>query len=57
MWLGLAVLLDSTAAASSQRATPVVVAAWPLPPVHDPQLVRLLANMLLLTQSQVHYAY
>jgi hypothetical protein len=55
MWHGLVVLL-STALASSV-SSPAIPDAPPVPVVHDPQLVRLLANMLLLTQSKDEYAY
>jgi hypothetical protein len=54
MWHGLIVLLQTppAGACSSVGAprSPVAVA-------HDPQLVRLLANMVLLTQSKEEYAY
>ena len=55
MWRGLVVLLNAPPPpSSSPAATPD---AAPLPVAHDPQLVRLLANMLLLTQSKDEYAY
>lgn len=54
MWRGLAVLLSAPPSASSSPAIPDVT---PVPVAHDPQLVRLLANMLLLTQSKDEYAY
>ena len=55
MWVGLVVLAAASAApVLSVRSAPVV----PPPEVaHDRQLVRLLANMVLAAQSQVHYAY
>ena len=55
MWCGLAVLLS--APPPSSPPTPARTDAAPIPVAHDPQLVRLLANMLLLTQSKVEYAY
>jgi hypothetical protein len=54
MWRGLVVLLSAPPPASSSPAIPE---ATPVPVAHDPQLVRLLANMLLLTQSKDEYAY
>jgi hypothetical protein len=54
MWCGLSVLLQAP------PTTPLSLASAPrLPPplAHDPQLVRLLANMVLLTQSKDEYAY
>jgi hypothetical protein len=54
MWRGLAVLLSAPSPASSSPAIPD---ATPAPMAHDPQLVRLLANMLLHTQSKDEYAY
>ena len=56
MWRGLAVLLGAASAATPSPAG----ALAPLPPsatAHDRQLVRLLANMVLAAESQVHYAY
>jgi hypothetical protein len=56
MWRGLAVLLGAASAASPSG----VWAAAAVPPpaaAHDRQLVRLLANMVLAAESQVHYAY
>lgn len=54
MWCGLSVLLQAPPAPPVTSAGP----ASPPPPVmHDPQLVRLLANMVLLTQSKEEYAY
>jgi hypothetical protein len=54
LWRGLVVLIAA-------RATPVVsVRPAPFVPpaaVHDRQLVRLLANMVLAAESQVHHAY
>ena len=54
MWRGLAVLLSAPSPASPSPAIPD---ATPVPVAHDPQLVRLLASMLLLTQSKDEYAY
>ena len=55
MWRGLVVLLSAPPPPSiSSAAIPDVP---PVPVAHDPQLVRLLANMLLLTQSKDEYAY
>jgi hypothetical protein len=54
LWCGLLVLLQA------QPAPPAPsVSAQRLPSLapHDPQLVRLLANMVLLTQSKEEYAY
>lgn len=52
MWCGLRVLLQRT------PTTPLSSASSPCPPSpHDPHLVRLLANMVLLTQSKEEYAY
>ncbi|UUZ65487.1 hypothetical protein LP417_13885 [Polaromonas sp. P1-6] len=55
MWGGLVVLLGTTP--SPSISSPVVPDVNPAPAAHDPQLVRLLANMLLLTQSKDEYAY
>lgn len=54
MWCGLSVLLQTppTAPLSSAGAAR---SSSPVP--HDPHLVRLLANMVLLTQSKEEYAY
>jgi hypothetical protein len=52
---GLVVLLSAPSLASSSSAA--TSDAAPVPVTHDPQLVRLLANMLLLTQSKDEYAY
>lgn len=54
MWCGLSVLLQTpTTPRPAARAS-----RSPSPPMtHDPQLVRLLANMVLLTQSKEEYAY
>lgn len=54
MWRGLSVLLQTPPTAISSSASA------PHPPsqlTHDPQLVHLLANMVLLTQSKEEYAY
>ena len=55
MWCGLSVLLllPPTTATSSPASAP----RPPTPAAHDPQLVRLLANLVLLTQSKEEYAY
>lgn len=53
MCCGLGVLLTPTPAASSSASVP----RSPSPVAHDPQLVHLLANMVLLTQSKEEYAY
>ena len=54
MWCGLSVLLQTP-------PMPLLSSAGttcpPSPVTHDPQLVRLLANMVLLTQSKEEYAY
>ena len=55
MWGGLVVLLDATP--SPPISSPAIPDSTPPPAAHDPQLVRLLANMLLLTQSRNEYAY
>lgn len=55
MWQGLVVLIMARAApAPSVRPAPSVP---PPAAVHDRQLVRLLANMVLAAESQVHHAY
>jgi hypothetical protein len=55
MWHGLVVLLSAPPPSSiSSPASPDVT---PAPVARDSQLVRLLANMLLLTQSKDEYAY
>jgi hypothetical protein len=55
MWRGLMVLL------SAPKLPPIsstaVTEVPPAPTPCDPQLVRLLANMLLFTQSKDEYAY
>ncbi len=54
MWCGLSVLLQTS------PTTPLPSASAPHSPspvAHDHQLVRLLANMVLLTQSKEEYAY
>jgi len=54
MWCGLSVLLQ----VPPTKPMPSVSASHSSSPVtHDPQLVRLLANMVLLTQSKEEYAY
>jgi hypothetical protein len=55
MWRGLGLLLSAPRPALI--ATPAIPDAPVVPAAHDPQLVRLLANMLLLTQSKDEYAY
>jgi hypothetical protein len=54
LWRGLVVV-------STARPSPTVsarpAAAVPPATVHDRQLVRLLANMVLAAESQVHHAY
>ncbi len=54
MWCGLSVLLQTPPTATSSSAS---AAHPPSPLTHDPQLVHLLANMVLLTQSKEEYAY
>jgi len=54
MWCGLRVLLQTPASTPSSSAS---APRSPSPVTHDPQLVRLLANMVLLTQSKEEYAY
>ena len=54
MWRGLVVLLS--APPSPSLSSPASTDATPAPTAHEPQLVRLLANMLL-AQSQVPYDY
>jgi len=53
LWRGLVVL--STRATPALSVRPAVSA--PPATVHDRQLVRLLANMVLAAESQVHHAY
>jgi hypothetical protein len=55
MWRGLAVLLDATG--GTPPANVPAVSAVPFAAAHDRQLVRLLANMVLAAEAQVHYAY
>jgi hypothetical protein len=55
MWGGLVVLLRATPANSI--SPPAITDSTPATVAHDPQLVRLLANMLLHTQSKDEYAY
>lgn len=54
MWCGLSVLLQTPPMRTSSSARAL---RPPSPVTHDPQLVRLLANMVLLTQSKEEYAY
>lgn len=54
MWCGLSVLLQTSPPPPLSSASG---ARSPCPVTHDPQLVRLLANMVLLTQSKEEYAY
>jgi hypothetical protein len=54
LWRGLVVLSTARVAPEvSVRPAPSV----PPAAVHDRQLVRLLANMVLAAESQVHHAY
>ena len=48
-------LLGATPLHSSSSSA--ITDSTPAPVAHDPQLVRLLANMLLFTQSKDEYAY
>ena len=57
MWRGLAVLLGAASRAHPHRVPAAVAAVPPSATTHDRQLVRLLANMVLAAESQVHYAY
>jgi hypothetical protein len=55
MWCGLSMLLQTP-----PPTTPLSSASAPRSPspvTHDPELVHLLANMVLLTQSKEEYAY
>lgn len=54
MWHGLMVLMRTP---PTPAASPVSVSRSSSSVTHDPQLVRLLANMVLLTQSKDEYAY
>lgn len=54
MWCGLSVLQQTPPTAAS---LPTSAPRTSIPVAHDPQLVRLLANMVLLTQSKEEYAY
>jgi hypothetical protein len=54
MWYGLSVLLQMP---SNPSSSPASAPRSPSPVAHDPQLVRHLANMVLLTQSKEEYAY
>jgi len=54
MWCGLSVLLQTPPPPPLSSAS---AAPSPYPMTHDPQLVRLLANMVLLMQSKEEYAY
>ena len=54
LWRGLVVLMSAMAVpATSVRPVPTV----PSSAAHDRQLVRLLANMVLAAESQVHHVY
>lgn len=54
LWRGLVVLTEvRTTPGAKMRPAPYA----PPAAVHDGQLVRLLANMVLATQSQVRHAY
>ena len=55
MWCGLSVLLQALAPTTASFAASAPRSPTPL--AHDPQLVRLLANMVLVTQSKEEYAY
>jgi len=55
MWRGLMVL--GSAMPTSSSSSPAAAEVAPTSVAHDPQLVRLLANMLLLAQSKDEYAY
>jgi hypothetical protein len=54
MWCGLSVLLQT---ASTTPLSSASAPRSPSPMTHDPELVHLLANMVLLTQSKEEYAY
>lgn len=54
MWCGLGVLLQTPPPPPLSSAG---VACPPSRVTHDPQFVRLLANMVLLMQSKEEYAY
>ena len=54
MWCGLRVLLQ---APSAPAPSPVSASNLPVPPTQGPQLVHLIANLVLLTQSREEYAY
>jgi hypothetical protein len=54
MWCGLGVLLRT---ASTPAFSPASALRPPSLVTHDPQLVRLIANMVLQTQSKDEYAY
>lgn len=54
MWYGLSVLQQTPSAPTLPSADG---ASRSSPVTQDPQLVRLLANMVLLTQSKEEYAY
>ena len=54
MWCGLSVLAQTPPTPPFSSAS---AARPPSPVTHDPQLVRLLANMVLHTQSKEEYAY
>lgn len=57
LWGGLTVLLTTIAAPQTVPHTGETAPQAPFGAVHDRQLVRLLANMVLQTQSEVQYAY
>jgi hypothetical protein len=54
MWCGLSVLLQTPPLPPLAATAPP---PSPSPVTRDPQLVRLLANMVLLAQSKEEYAY
>jgi hypothetical protein len=57
MWYGLSVLLQRPSAPATPTLPSADGASRSSPVAHDLQLVRLLANMVLLTQSKEEYAY
>ena len=56
MWQGLRVLLSTPASPSSSSSVPPTSATAPTGTL-DRQLVRLLADMVLATQLEVHHAH
>lgn len=55
MWRGLGVLLSAQSPCPCPFSSPTDAPSAPV--AYDPKLVRLLATMVLLTQSKVEYAY